>query len=488
MVTRYFIFAGALAGLFIGISLPGLAQNFYFQTPVPLSDTINSRAEESYPIFSEKDSTLYFVRTLYSANIGGTRSGQDIWYSQRQPDGSWTLPQNNLDELNNRGNNAVVGVSKTGNTLYLLNSYENASANQPGLAFSFHQSTGWLEPTDVEMPMLADNQGNHYGIYVTAAEDVAVLSMAQPGAVGQEDLYVTFKDAFSGNWSRPVHLGDTVNSEGYEMSPFLSEDQRHLFFASNGHPGYGNADLFVSTRLDSSWTNWSEPKNLGDGINSAGFDAYLSITSDNDAFFVSNRYGRSADIYYSKLITQEERDQELASRIEAAERRPLDSLSQGQSVAPGDIDAETQALLAETEALLSEFRGEKGQQPTPTNPGNTPETATADSDTQFLFFALNSSELRTSATPYLRDIAAQLKRNPTTNVELVGHADDTGGKDYNLKLSIERAQRAKQFLTSQGIEEARIVAYGRGSTKPLGIGDDPETRRKNRRVEIRLDR
>ena len=471
-----------LSGFFSLLAGLGQAQDFYFQPPTVLSDTINSRAEESYPIYSARDSTLYFVRTLYSANMGGAQAGQDIWYTRRLPNGGWSLPANNLDQLNNRNNNAVVGVSKTGNTLYLLNSYQGGEVNQPGMAFSFNQTSGWLDPNDVKIPKLADKIGNFYGIFVSSSEDVAVISMQQEDAVGQEDLYVTFKDSFSGDWSEPMHLGDTVNTEGYEMSPFLSEDQRYLFFASNGHPGYGNADIFVSTRLDSTWTRWSEPRNLGDNINSAGFDAYLTIAANDEVFFISNRYGRSADIYTSKSVSKEERDRQLASRIEGGGRRgSLDSINSAPS---SDLDAETQALLAETQALLDEFKGVK-QPETKAAPSDEP--APSAENTRFLFFELNSDTLQTSSIPYLREVAGLLTRDPARNVVLVGHADDTGGKDYNLKLSIERAQAAKRFLVAQGVEEEQIVSYGRGSTQPLSEEEGAEARRKNRRVEIRMD-
>ena len=469
-------------------AFPVQSQNFYFQTPVLLSDTVNSRAEESYPIYSVKDSTLYFVRTLYSANIGGSRGGQDIWYTKKLSNDSWSMPRNDLSKLNNRDNNAVVGVSKTGNTLYLLNSYKGSMTKEAGVAFSFNQSNGWLDPNDITIPTLSDKQGDFYGVHVSSSEDVAVLSMQQADALGQEDLYVTFKDPFSGDWSKPRHLGDVINTEGFEMSPFLSEDKKYLFFASNGHPGYGNADIFVSTRLDSSWTQWSQPKNLGDGINSAGFDAYLSMANNNDVFFISNRYGRSADIYTSKVISQEERNRQLASRVQGGRRPSLDSLSGQDAPVSSSIDAETQALLAETQALLDEFNGVNGSSSSGSQPGRNTSGASPQDDTQFLFFSLNSSDLQESAVPYLRETATRLKNNASLNVELVGHADDTGGKDYNLKLSIERAQAAKQFLIDQGIEEGRIISYGRGSTQPLSREQGTEARQKNRRVEVKIDR
>ena len=244
-----------------------------------------------------------------------------------------------------------------------------------------------------------------------------------------------------------------------------------LFFASNGHPGYGDADIFVSTRLDSTWANWSKPKNLGDGINSANFDAYLTIAGQQ-AFFVSNRYGRSADIYAARAITQEERDRELANRI--VRRGGADTL-----VAGGDVDAETQALLAETQALLSEFEQ--------INQGKKPASEAGNKETApFIYFNLNADQLSPEATPSLQQVADVLKKNPSSTVELVGHADDTGGSDYNLKLSISRAQAAKDFLVRQGIDVGRIITYGRGSTQPLSDEDNPAARQKNRRVEIKI--
>ena len=447
---------------------PSVQAQYYFSTPELLSDTVNSRAEESYPLYSARDSTLYFVRTLFSANTGGASGGQDIWYSKKTAQGGWSV-STNLEPLNNRRNNAVVGVSRTGSTLYLLNDY---GSENPGLAFSFRQDDRWLAPSDISIPSLADKLGSYYGIYVTPSEDIAILSMQQANALGQEDLYVSFKDPGTGQWSEPLHLGEIVNTEGYEISPFLSEDKTTLFFASNGHPGYGDADLFVTTRLDSTWTSWSKPKNLGDGINSTNFDAYLTITGSR-AFFVSNRYGRSADIYAARAITQEERDRELANRI--VRRGGVDSLVVG-----SDVDAETQALLAETQALLSEFEQ--------INQGKKPASGVGSEEksAQFIYFNLNADQLSPEATPSLQQVADALKKNPSSTVELVGHADDTGGSDYNLKLSISRAQAAKDFLVRQGIDVGRIITYGRGSTQPLSDEDNPTARQKNRRVEIKI--
>lgn len=465
--------------LLLGLALPVSGQTVFFSEPVVLNDTINSTAEEGYPLYSAVDSTLYFVRSLYAENTGGTRSGQDIWYSKQRPTGEWTEPVNDLEKLNNRNNNAVVGISQTGNTLYLLNSYQSENQERPGMAFSFGIDQGWREPNDINVPGLEEKLGDFYGMYVTPSEDVAVVSIQKESSLGMEDLYVTQKNPQTGEWSELIHMGEVINTEGYEISPFLSEDKKTLFFASNGHPGYGNADLFVSYRQDTSWTNWSKPENLGDGINSAGFDAYLSVSDNDQVFFVSNRYGRSADIYQSRVVSREERKKQLASRVIGGGSGVL---PRGQGESDLELDEETRALLEETQALLDEFN--KTNSDTTTTTSRKKEDSEAALEESLIFFNLNSRELLPANYSDLKESVTILQENPDLYAEVVGHADDSGGKDYNLRLSIERAQEVKKYLVDQGIDEMRIITYGKGSTQPVSSNTSPEGRKQNRRVVI----
>lgn len=459
------------------------SQSVYFDEPVVLNDTINSSAEESYPMYSSSDSTLYFVRSLHVQNIGGVRSGQDIWYTKQQPSGEWAEPVNNLETLNNRNNNAVVGISQTGNTLYLLNSYQSEKKEFPGIAFSFGIDQSWRQPNDINIPGLEEKMGNFYGIYVAPTEDIAVASLQIESSKGMEDLYVSEKDLQTGEWSELIHLGEMINTEGYEISPFLSEDKKTLFFASNGHPGYGNTDIFVSYRQDTSWTNWTKPENLGDGINSAGFDAYLSMASNGKVFFVSNRYGSSTDIYQSRIISREEREQQMASRVIGGPGTGVVP-EQNRNDEESELDEETRALLEETQALLDEFKraNNDGDDTYDSGSNTTEPEKTFDENT--VYFNLNSSELLPASYSDLKESMDMLQENPNLYVEVVGHADDSGGKDYNLKLSIERAQSVKKFLLNQGVEERRIITYGKGSTQPITNNSSPDGRKQNRRVVI----
>jgi len=129
-----------------------------------------------------------------------------------------------------------------------------------------------------------------------------VISHNGENSLGQEDLYVS-KLGKDGIWHHPIHLGPKVNSTGYEMSPFLSENEDTLYYSSNGLGGFGDADIFYSVRLDDTWKNWSDPVNLGATINTEFFDAYM-IMSHNDVYFCSNRSGNNQIYHTHRYIPQ----------------------------------------------------------------------------------------------------------------------------------------------------------------------------------------
>ena len=138
------------------------------------------------------------------------------------------------------------------------------------------------------MPVPGLDTEDFLGAYVSPDLKVIIFSMNGAESRGNEDLYISLKNA-KGEWSKPRNLGSTINTSGFEMAPFLSPDKRRLYFSSNGHPGYGNSDIFYSDRLYESWDVWSAPKNLGLKINSPAFESFFSIYHDSVAFFASNR-------------------------------------------------------------------------------------------------------------------------------------------------------------------------------------------------------
>jgi len=290
------------------------AQKMEFEDPTPLS-TINSGAEEISPIISPDGKSLYFVRAFYSGNVGGDLAGMDIWRSAKDSLGNWQAPINTIDSWNNKENNAVVGIREDGKVVYLLNSYYRGK----GLAFSKHLNGKWIKPE--LLPFKWAERKEFIGFYVHPDFNVIIMAVKGDDSLGQEDLYVSLKDSL-GRWSKPLNLGPTINTDGFEISPFLSADKRKLYFASNGHGGEGDADIFVSERLYDNWSVWSKPVNLGSKINSDKFDAYFSMSEDSTVYFSSNRAGGMSDIYTSELkgIKKDQNQQYAEELIKEAQQ------------------------------------------------------------------------------------------------------------------------------------------------------------------------
>lgn len=272
------------------------AQFWKHSEPIKLPGTVNTGAEESIPVFSKDSSMLYFVRTKDPSNVGG-ENDQDVWYSVKDENGNYTDCQR-LKDVNNKFNNAVVGLSTNGEHMYLLNAYDGKKDQEKGIAMATGSGSSWKNPEKLNIPGLKIN-GDFFGFHVNGSEDVIILSYDGLGSIGEEDLYVSTKTG--GAWSIPMHMGSEINSAGYEIAPFLNSTQDTLFFSSNGMGGQGDADIFYSVK-QGAWNSWSNPVNLGSVINSPKFDAYFTY-SGSQAYWSSNRESELSEIYMINIFT-----------------------------------------------------------------------------------------------------------------------------------------------------------------------------------------
>jgi hypothetical protein len=254
-------------------------------------DAINSAAEELMPLLSNGGDTLYFTRVAFDWNVGGQSAGSDIWAAPYG--GTLGKAINSLPPWNNRENNALIGIHTSGNTVYMLDGY----GRHEGVAFSNKLRDSWTKPEVITIPGLSAT--GFKGYYMAPNYQVLMISMTAPDSYGEEDLYVSIKQP-NGKWTKPKNLGATVNTSGYEISPFLTPDTKTLYFSSQGQGGLGGADIFMTQRLYDSWDVWTKPVNLGSPINSEGFDAYFSMY-DSVAFFASTRQGGLSDLYHAAI-------------------------------------------------------------------------------------------------------------------------------------------------------------------------------------------
>lgn len=263
---------------------------------IQLSDSVNTDYIESKPMISPDGKTLYFARQNAPGNINGKDDDQDIYYSTYGADG-WSKAKNIGEPLNNAEPNGIVAIAPTGKSIYMLNAYTENS-NQDGIAVSKQNDTSWTKPAVMPINDF-QNLSPYIDYFYTSNGQELIAAVERDDSYGDQDLYVSTKLP-NGGWSSPINLGDVINTKKAEFSPFLAADNKTLFFASMGHKNYGSADIFYSKRLDATWTNWSEPENLGTDVNSKSFEAYYSIpTNGTIGYYVSDKNGKdkSRDIF-----------------------------------------------------------------------------------------------------------------------------------------------------------------------------------------------
>lgn len=439
--------------------------DFEFLPIVELSKEVNSKSDELMPILSSNGTRLYFTRQAHEENIGGRFYGQDIWFSELV-DGEWKSAKK-LDQFNNQGNNVVVGQD-IHDRVYLLNSYEDNYGGKSGLSFSDPVSNGWTPPVVTKIQGIYNLEDNHvYGLKVNKNSDVLLISMKGEETLGYEDLYVSFKftgwnrffkatgegaDEFYW-WSTPIHLGNTINSEGYDISPFLSNDGKVLFFSSNRTGGYGSADIYYSERLDDTWKNWSEPVNLGRRINSPRFDAYFILSDNSTAYFSSARSGGFSNIYTSKLIKS---------------KKPIFEDRKDTYDYKIRVD---QVIINEPVATIPKIETQE-------------QLDSLNRIKRNVLFDHNSTNLLLKDRDLLENCLEVLEQNPGLSIHLAGHTDHIGDVESNNQLSLERAKSVKDYLISNGIDSSIIYLDALGEEIPIFDNSTKEGREQNRRVEV----
>ncbi len=488
-----------------------------FRDPVPLPDIINSSAEEIQPVFDKDSSHLYFVRAFHPENTDEGKYGdQDIWVAEHNELGEW-ISVEPMKYFNNEENNGIFGLSRDGKTAYLLNAYlKRRKALHKGVSIANKKGDDWehhphtLKIEDFEL------HGDHYSFHISPKEDVMVISDSGQFTLGAEDLYVS-RLGEDGLWHTPIHLGPVVNSAGYEISPFLSESEDTLYFASNRAGGFGDADIYYSVRLDDSWQNWTEPVNLGETINTEHFDAYF-IMSHDDVYFCSNREGNN-QIYHTHRYTPQPPilfdlvgTTDLTSKgsndgtITIGNLEPEFTYDRfvmytdggGDSVVIENVQTNSSGELKVSNLGEGEYKDFKvyfgkyvgtsedvAVLGAPEDPP--PPPPVVQRMEEIIYFDRNSSYLDTDALITLKEFLPKLKEKSGYKIEVVAHTSKRASEKYNMWLSERRFKKVKEWLVSSGIDPSVITGSYEGESKPVHDCEECEDEKQhaeNRRATL----
>jgi hypothetical protein len=291
--------------------IPGLNQLSAQQIPYEnLGQLINSIYDELNPILSSDGKILYFCRSGHPENIGGKKDKGDIWFSLKDENGNWQKAQNIGSPINNIHKNDIAGISPDGNTIFLHNFYDTAGKLKPGISYSQKASSGWSDPIKLEISYFY-NASEHQSSSISSNGKIMILSLDSYGTFGSEDLYVSFRQP-SGVWTEPMNMGPGINTSFQEMAPFLAEDNTTLFFVSNGRKGRGSKDVYKTKRLDNTWRNWSAPENLGPQFNTEGMEMYYFQSLNDDFVYLASTQNSDGYGDINRIrIREQDRPEEL---------------------------------------------------------------------------------------------------------------------------------------------------------------------------------
>ncbi len=490
-----------------------------------LSSNVNSEYDETRPLIAPDGKTIYFSRKYHPDNVGGKKDENDIWYSELNTVTNEWKPAKNLGEpLNTKGANFISSVTPDGKTMVVLlgNEYEKNGKMQPGISMSSKQGDTWETPVKLNLvnPYI-ENEDGHY--FLANNRKTIIMSVERYDAYGERDLYVSFQEG-DGLWSEPLNLGNDINSAASELSPFLAPDDETLYFSSGGFSGYGGTDIYISRRLDDTWTNWTEPENLGSEINTEVDDIFFTLPpSGKFAYFTRGSQDLNADIHQIELpifyqpspvvsikgkIVDEFTNKPISARIsytllpededvgyvmsdpktgEYEILLPAGSEYRYQITADGydslqqNIDLNEESDYREIERNLSLSTANAEERKLKEFFSNkTDKLILGDA----VLFDTGSDQLKEKSKTLLDKISNYLSTNEDIKLEISGHSDNVGSADFNKKLSKKRAESVKKYLVKEGISEDRLKTVGHGSDQPIGSNYTEEGRAMNRRVEF----
>lgn len=484
-------------------------------------ETVNTPKSEYFPVLTIDGQLMYFTFAE------GKKGGEDIYYSQLIGS-TWIKPRNLGPPFSTKENDAINSVSADGNTIVLFGSYKGLIGGGDNF-YSQKTASGWSEIKPFPKPVNSvywDCDG-----FLSADGKAFFFTSDRKGSVGEyvkggqfyhgeyegnTDIWVSVKN--DSVWGNPINIGSVINTPYAERSPFLHPDGKTLYFSSDGHYGLGSLDVFKAVRLsDTSWTQWSEPINLGKEINTAGYDVAYKITTDGKyAYFSSDREGGKGgyDIYSIKLPPEAQPEKNVVTikgKVSDENGNPLDAkllwYRLPSEVSAGELtsDPETGAyVIALPNGLSYSYYAEK------TGYYSVSNSIDLSTESEFkeltvdivmqsvksleetsitlnnIYFEFDKYALMQGSFVELERVVKFLNDNPAVKIEISAHTDSKGSDEYNLQLSQKRAESVVSFLISKGIPPERLFAKGYGEAVPVADNSTEEGMAKNRRVEMRI--
>lgn len=470
-----------------------------------LGDSVNTYLNEYWPSVTADQNRLIFTRReLFSFDNSYKPIYQENFYeSVKDAYGIWQIAQP-LNSVNTNGNEGSPSISADGKYLFYTACNRQNGFGRCDIYVSENREGNWDVSKNVGFPV---NTG-FWEAQPSVSPDGRTLYFVsdRPGGFGGSDIWVSHKDKL-GKWKNPINMGNSVNTECDEWSPFIHSDGATLYFSSDGHTGMGGVDIYVSKRVND--TLWSRPINIGYPVNTYNNEKGFVVSTMGEVAYYSSENNYDSDIYTIDL--------------DSAMRPLLSTFFKGIIVdfyTNEMLDANIELYRIDNGELLYNSKSENGRFLFPLVKDrvyalninrkdylfyseniklNTDSLFTADSVKVVklkpilpgeqivlnnILFKTNSSELLSGSTIELSKILELLNQNPQLKIEIHGYTDNIGSDINNQKLSQERAFSVCKYLFDYGISISRVKSVGFGKSNPIADNSTEYGRSLNRRTEL----
>jgi outer membrane protein OmpA-like peptidoglycan-associated protein/tetratricopeptide (TPR) repeat protein len=472
--------------------------------PRNLGPSVNTAEDESMPSLTADGRYLYFTRHFGT----GMYQDEDIYVAINTSAGF--TKANSVGNAINTENfiEGAQSISPSGKYLFFTSAERPDGVGRADIYMSRKTGDVWERPNNIGAPV--NSPGWDAQPCISPDGRTLYFASVRGNGKGGSDIWVSTLTE-NGTWSEPQMLSTNINTQYDEMRPFIHPDGNTLYFSSNGHPGMGGYDIFVSRKnADGSW---GKPENLGYPINTPGDEVGIFVSTDGStAYYASEQkdsYGQM-DIY-SFEMPQSARPAYTSyikgNVFDSDNRDPLSAtiqvfdLSTGKQFSSFSSDRINGTFLSTLPAgkdyavevmkdgylfyshhiSLKEVKDGKPFEL------NIPLTKIKVGEKVVLnnvFFETDKFELKPESKAELDVIVKLIEKNPSLKIEIGGHTDNTGTEEKNRALSENRAKSVYEYLLSKGIDTSRITYKGYSSSKPVAGNDTPEGKAKNRRTEF----
>ncbi|MFB9844348.1 OmpA family protein [Mucilaginibacter ginsenosidivorans] len=469
--------------------------------PINVGDEINTADDEYLPTVTADENTLIFTRKI---------NNNEDFYKSDKVNGKWQTATYLSDQINTpRYNEGAQSISQNGKVLFFTGCNRPDGLGRCDIYIATKKGNDWNKPFDISPPV--NTNGWESQPSISADGRTLYFVSNRKGGYGGYDLY---KSTLSEKgWSQPENMGPNINTPYDEQSPFIHPDDSTFYFCSNGWPGLGGMDLFVSHLGKDG--KWQKPINLGYPINSNGDENGLTLTANGTyAFFASNKLNGQGgfDIYTFELppaLRPHEVTYVKGIVLDAVTKQPLESAveivdlvknspvyqdyssaEQGDFLATITTGKDYGLNIARDGYLFYSanfsLAGHVNTEPFHITAYLQPIEVGNKVILKNIFFDTNKFDIKDESKPELQKLIDFLNLNKTVHIEVSGHTDNVGTVQSNQVLSENRAKAVYQYLIANGIQPERLTYKGYGETQPIESNDTDDGRSKNRRTEFKI--